>query len=418
MDDLSAPQGPSRPDGALSPSVDTSSGDTPPPASDATPGMALSVTRHAHFTEVSGWEFLAAGIDSLDLGVFVEWGPLWSKTSEALQDGKERAAGTKGLLSSDGRYLIHPSGKPPNYRWHLEWPEFHVFLGISQQPQGKTPNVYVSVNSRALWELSVNGVVDRLRVEIARMGGRIVAIKPSRCDLAADYRIPSELSLEFLRAHRVPAHVQHWHIMSGDDLETFYQGAKRSPIQLRLYGKGREVEAHGTKLWLLDVWKLTSLEHVWRVEFQIRRPVLKQFGINTLEDLAANLGGLWQYLTGDWFSLRRPDDSNTTRRTVHPFWVAVQECAEKLGPALTLRREFTGESADAEWFVNHCAGCLASFAAREGMTELEEAATLMFQRIINYWRKRCFAEAVAAKGIPLGDPRVIRPDPSDLKDAA
>src|SRR5689334_13768435 len=91
-------------------------------------GEALSLTGLAHFSFVSDCQYLACGIDSLDLGLMVTWGVEWDRLTETLDREKERAAGTSGILFDEGPCLIWPSGKPPNFRWHLQFPEFHLFL--------------------------------------------------------------------------------------------------------------------------------------------------------------------------------------------------------------------------------------------------------------------------------------------------
>lgn len=367
----------------------------------ASAGEAVSTTCLAHFTPPHKWQFLACGVDSLDFSLGIQWGDDWEATTATLAQLKESAAGTHGVLSPDSTHIIRPSGKPPSYAWHLEWPEFHLYLGKSPTPQGKNPNGLVAFNSKGLWSQGVRGVVSRLVEELDKLGGTVLGLKPSRVDLAADFLIPEGLTLAALLTMRVPSHLQHSHFERGDHLETFYQGSKKSPIQLRLYNKGEEVLQGGTKLWFLDVWNLKSASNVWRVEFQLRRQVLRQFKVETLEDLERKLGGLWTYLT-EWFSLRERDDSNTTRRTLHPWWKDVAACADRFGPALTLQREFLGEPADSAWYVSHCAGCLASFAACEGLDEFDDAATLLFARIANYWKPREFESAVAIKSIRLG----------------
>jgi hypothetical protein len=110
--------------------------------------MAISVTRH---DGVSGggnrnggglgapcsdsgppeWRYLSSGIDTLDLGLYVEWGERWPVVSRLLASGKKRAEGTKGVLWSDGTSepcLILAGGKPPMYRYHLQLTHAHVFV--------------------------------------------------------------------------------------------------------------------------------------------------------------------------------------------------------------------------------------------------------------------------------------------------
>ena len=121
------------------------------------------------------------------------------------------------------------------------------------------------------------------------------------------------------------------------------------------------------------------MEHcndVWRVEFQLRRQLLKQLKVNDLDDLVYLAGTLWRYLAGDWMSLRLPDNLNATRRTVHRWWQAVREVGSDFGVQLAIQRDY-GRSGDvpAGWYESHCAGCLVGYAARLGVTASSSAAT-------------------------------------------
>lgn len=372
------------------------------PATAAAGSMALSITCHAPFSNMEGWQCLACGVDTLHLSIYVQWSELWNQQLFDLEVAKEKASGTVGLPMNGGRFLILPGGKPPSYRFHLQYPEFQLYLSISREPEGKTPNVYGSIGSKCLWLGSVGEAVALIVNEIVLLGGKVLSVKPSRCDLAADFRIPGGLSLDFLRSHRVPPHVKTSHHETGNRLETFYHGAKKSPIQLRLYDKGLEVERGGTKLWFRDIWKVDSLEDVWRVEFQIRRKFLKDCRINSIDDLVKSLGGMWEYLTDLWVTLRIPDDLNATRRTTHPGWLVVQQAASRFGEVRTLDRNCENDPASVDWYVSHCGGCLVSYAVRRRIGSLEAAIEEFRRDVLRYWGQRDFEEEYLVKSIKLG----------------
>ena len=194
-------------------------------------------------------------------------------------------------------------------------------------------------------------------------------------------------------------------IIKDDRLGTLYVGDGSSPIQLRLYDKWKEI-AHSGKVFFLDVWgdKLQTgeLPCVWRVEGQFRRAVLKEFGIDSLADLFAQLPGLWNYLT-QWASLRLPDDANSTRRTLHPLWAAVQSAAALLGdPALVARRFQSDATAPVDWYVAHIAGCLVAFAARLNLAALTDALRMLQVFVHAHLPPPAFAARVQAELIRLG----------------
>lgn len=370
-------------------------------ANDSPDSMALSITCHAQITNLEGNKVLACGVDSLYLSLYVNWDDDWEQLTTEFDEGKAKAAGTEGVRLGK-EFLILPSGKPPSYRWHLQWAHFHLYLGRSQQPQKDSPNAYASISSETLWRNGVEGAVALVVHEVESLGGELLAIKPSRCDLAADFLIPGGVPHDLLLSLRVPTDTQHVHYMKGNRQETFYQGATSSPIQMRIYDKALEVLKGGTKLWFLEVWKLPTCESVWRVEFQLRRPCLNEFGVNSIPELRRSLPGLWKHLTERWFSLRLHDDQNVTRRTVHPWWVSVQCCDARFGEPQPLVRADEQSPADAQWFISHSAGCLLSYAARRRFGSFELAASELVADMRDYWSRKDFEEAYIEKSIKLG----------------
>jgi len=225
---------------------------------------ALFVTRPTHFSmdeerskeerNVEGskagrWQVLSHGIDSLDLGLFVTWNRFWGKLTKELEARKRRAQGRDTVLWKEQNCLVNAGGKKPNYRWHLAYPSFHLFLAKNGAPVAGTPNVYVSLNSEVLWKRGLTAATSQVREIIERLGGRVDRIQVSRCDPCVDFLADQRLTSEFLERHRVPQHRFQDMKKSGDDLETYYNGAKGSPIQVRIYDKAREVLKTGYKLW-------------------------------------------------------------------------------------------------------------------------------------------------------------------------
>jgi len=168
-------------------------------------------------------------------------------------------------------------------------------------------------------------------------------------------------------------------------METCYVADAKSPIQLRMYNKGLEVKKEGTKLWFLDLWKRESTEDIWRMEYQLRRTALKQFGINSLDDLKEKQAGVWRDLTSKWFSLRLPDNEKAERRTIHPFWCEVQKCFQENIPEKDIQRIYRQEvTAPLDWYLSHIDGCLSSFAALRGIKKRDEA----LNELQNFLNKR------------------------------
>lgn len=340
-------------------------------------GMGVPVTPHALITDEgpNEWRLLMAGFDTLDLGLYVAWeDQAWLSIINNLNHYKAKATYDKPALWKDteaGACLVLPGGKGANYKWHLQFPDMHVFIAPFDKPKN-LPNVYVSPTAKSLWLQGVDQVVDSIVNLVAELGGEVAMVQVSRVDLTADYDIPPGLSLDFLRSHCVSRTRSTQHYEESGELETFYLGRKKSPIQARFYDKLKQVSGKPESVFFDALWG--QYTRVWRAEFQVRRVTLKQFSINSIDDLKAKAGGLWSHLTEQWLSLRIPDDTNTKRRTVHPWWIDMQGLADQFGPSCSISRETSNiPKVDAAWYIARIAGSLPPIAARLGIANMEQA---------------------------------------------
>ncbi len=355
----------------------------------------------------SGVRFLAAGIDTLDLGLWVKWGANWRALLNTLQQKKEQAAGTSGVpldMPVGPWALVMPSGKPPMYRFHLELPDAHLFIAKARESGlNAYPNVYVSFRAASLWCSGVHKSVRSVVELIKALWGRVNRIQVSRADLCADFLIPGGLSLEFLRSHIVAQSNERKHFESSGRLETLYVGKASGAIQLRIYDKGRQLAHKGVDGWLLKIWDRQSAENVWRVEYQLRRSSLRQLRVDHVGHLLQKWGGMWKYLTQSWASVRLPDNENTSRRTVHPWWELVQTCGGKFADREPMKRHYAEESlGKAAWYVAHIEGYLASYAALKGVASLPEAMSLLDEDLRSRVSDGGFALKVARKAVHQG----------------
>jgi hypothetical protein len=381
-----------------------------PPSSDPSPAAAPTETGcggrlPTHTSEPSSWECLLAGVDTLDLGLYIRWDNQWEFHVARLEAWKARAAGTPGLLIEDGllpvgQAVILPGGKPPMFRYHMQLPEFHVFFSRSDTYRAG-PNVYVSVTAETLWRLGATQAVSLVWGLMEDLGGTVDRIQPSRVDLCADFLIPGGLTLDFLRHHRVSRSRATRHFETADTLETYYVGSGQSPITARIYDKGREIQK-SHKQWFLPLWKRADGTDVWRVEFQLRRTALKAFRIDTMDALREKMAGLWQGLTTGWLSFRLHDAQHPTRRTVHLWWAAVAVCAERFGEPIEVDRFASPPSDSAEWHEKHIAGCLSSFAAITNLGSFQAALDSLAQRLTDQVDPEEFRDCIALKSIKLG----------------
>lgn len=107
-------------------------------------------------------------------------------------------------------------------------------------------------------------------------------------------------------------------VFSSRRMETIYFGSSNN--LLRIYDKSKEIKGHPDSGHVERLWRLNpdynEIKDVWRVEFQIRRTILKQLfnahneSYEYTSVLLDNLAGLWSFFT-NYFSYRQIDRDTT-----------------------------------------------------------------------------------------------------------
>lgn len=405
QDQTSENRPPTQPDDQpVDPAGFAGSAGSPAGTAEPSPGMASSVTRHALNPPAETFQFLLCGIDTLDLGLFVKWNDQWEQTRETLEAAKQIAQQGKphpGTTDLNRNYLHLPNGKPPNYRYAIRFQEYLIFIAKSDQYKN-SPNVYVSLSSALLWHESFTTILELLTFDLEHFGGTIELIQPSRCDLAVDYRLTAPLNMPFLEQHAVSrSRKVSTHINSGI-LETYYCGSPAAPVRLRIYDKGKEILL-SNKLWFLPLWQTDDPTNIWRVEFQLRRTFLHQYRIDNLNDLWDTIGDIWAYLTTEWFSLRLPDNDKAERRTVHPWWAAVQMCGELLGVNNGERRCFDSDTPQQiDKILPHVFSRMITIAALSGIKDRKESIKMLLELLDRYGSDALFHGKLNEKLLKLG----------------
>jgi hypothetical protein len=98
----------------------------------------------------------------------------------------------------------------------------------------------------------------------------------------------------------------------------------------RLYDKALEIATQSHKTWMYDIWNINEGElpdelRVIRVEFQLRREVLKDLALDTVWDLINHPRNLWAYCTHNWLKFTDDPELETRFQETLAFWKTVQE---------------------------------------------------------------------------------------------
>lgn len=129
---------------------------------------------------------------------------------------------------------------------------------------------------------------------------------------------------------------------------------------------------------MLEVWgdRHSPCSPVYRVEFEIGRQGLAEFGLDRTEEVLNAIGDLWAYCTEPWLTYRSPTaDANRSRWPVAPEWNQVQG-ANLRQQTVGLQRLHAGRHAGSlRKLMPSLAGYLVGFAALVGTHDIEDTLT-------------------------------------------
>lgn len=264
---------------------------------------------------------LLVGHDTLQCGYYlrpepssdVDFAMLLTKR-EALRSSCSRDPVVVAL--GDAEFLLHPYGSTSGYPVVLTGPDYKIECG-----EFNRPSFYVTFRSEALWRQSAAGVHARFLAWAQSAG--LASERPesvSRVDWSFDYHLAV---LDFDESHFVSVASKDSKHREGGRTQTLTFG--RGDVVLRVYDKIAEIEQQSHKTWLLPLWGGVCQE-VWRIEWQARKAILRQFGIRTLESLFERQGDVLRYLASEHTTLRvKSGDSNRSRWPLHPLWQDLQQ---------------------------------------------------------------------------------------------
>lgn len=217
-------------------------------------------------------------------------------------------------------FLLQPYGSSSGFPFVITNPDFTIAFG-----EFNNPSFFVKFRSLALWRESTFALHQRFMQWAEGLG--LVPIKPegiSRVDFSFDYHLPV---IDFDEDSFVSLSCKDTQYRKDGKVQTFKFG--ESDVVLRIYDKVAEIEEQSGKSWFFELWGVN--ENVWRIEWQVRKSILKRFGIRTFTDLRDNQGDILRYLANEHTTLReKNDDSNRSRWPLHPLWLDLQAQIEEL----------------------------------------------------------------------------------------
>jgi hypothetical protein len=210
-------------------------------------------------------------------------------------------------------FLLQPYGSSSGYPFVLTNPDYTIAFG-----EVNSPSFFVKFSSLALWRKGAVSLHQRFLAWAGQVG--LEAHRPeslSRVDFTFDYGVPV---IDFDEDSFVSLSAKDTQYRQDGQIQTFVLG--KGDVVLRVYDKVAEIREHSGKTWFFELWG--EQEHVWRIEWQVRKALLRRFAIRTVDDLISGPGDVLRYLVEEHDSLRiQQADRNRSRWPIHPLWVDV-----------------------------------------------------------------------------------------------
>ncbi len=340
--------------------------------------------------------------DKLKIGFYCSFSVDDRKKVFAVLDAQRAAArdNDAGLslvdFGGDWLFQCHAAGKKGGFGYHISRDDVHLFFS-ARENISLTPNVYIEIGSKSCWRPGHLLVVGQLIDFINFLGGVIEKHKISEVHMCCDAvgikisELPvSDRSNWVCRVHQIGTFQKYENLrgvtaVSFADSELSGRGqiqvsgvsmGSKCAIHSVLYDKIYEGRRHPEKQAVfLDAWGEADWEglSVTRVEYHLKREILKQFKIDTYDHLIENSDNIWAYLTNEWQRLVIPgqvdrENRHQDRALLHPFWQEIQTVKFGDGWSRDLIRETPPPSADVETMIRSVAGYALSLGVIAGVS--------------------------------------------------
>lgn len=342
---------------------------------------------------------LASGIDALYMSGHGTASPGLLQELEAHRAAAEEHREAVSVRVGDGHWRVEPRGLL-KYRYCLS----HEFGLMGVTDKDSLPRLRIQPRSEYLHAVGVRRALEWFRQQ-AEDAVPDVRLTGARLDLYSDWQgwdAGASDSARFLcRAGRLTTHRQ-------DQAWTGYEFGRRKTgtVTARIYDKSRQV-AQGGHDWWHEVWgsRRDNSMPVVRVEFEVGRAGLREFGLHTAEELREGAPRAWAALSTSWLTYRtRTADQTRSRWPVAPEWASVQS-ASFAEQAVGLERVKAGRhKGSLRKLSPGLVGYLAAVGAHTGAGDLETTLLALPQLVRDYEivSRRTFAERVRIKRRALG----------------
>jgi hypothetical protein len=319
---------------------------------------------------------LASGIDALYLSGRAAPPEQFLDKLEASRLRAQGRHQAEPLRLGDTTLLVEPHGFG-RYRYCLR--HEHCQIGLS--PSHHLPAIRLQPRSAFLHAVGPADALEWLQLLLEPHVGPI-RFSVARLDLFADFQ-----------GWQLGGDDRHRFVVRGKERDTYEDGQELSgfvfgrrstnTVLARIYDKQREMLRSGADYWP-GIWgeRYDPGKPVHRVEFELGRTGLREYGIDTPGEAIEAAGALWASLTETWLTYRSPTSDETRARwPLAPEWRAVQHASIRGGAAGLERIRQGKREGDLRRLMPRLVGELASFAVIVGTEKLSDTLASLLPAI-------------------------------------
>lgn len=341
-----------------------------------------------------------AGLDFLKVSLWLDW-----KSPEfitMLKDFKEEfnddhlnknpEARERSLELGDGlSFNVLPFGAG-KYVYVIKSADITILFS-NHKSDAQFPNCRIEIGSMSCWQPGWLCLFEKITGWLRGQGAEISRQAVTEFHQTADlFGVEYDLS-DFSNLNRWSARANRFSL-HGEHYTPNYISFGKGDFMFRCYNKTGELDPVSAKYdFFHDLWREHTgrdVEHVTRLEFQIRRPVIKKLGIKSVYDLSKKLNSVWAYCVGDgkentgWCRFldreMTPSDrknKNQQRYDTDSLWETVRSVRFNGGRTQHLVRSKTLHI-DVERLMKQGAGCLLSVCGAVGLAEDDYEGHMLF----------------------------------------
>ena len=259
-----------------------------------------------------------------------------------------------------------------------------TLLFSNHKSDAQCPNCRIEIGSMSCWHPGWLNMFEQITSWLRGHGVEIVRQKLTEFHITADLLGVEYEQTNFANKDRWSArcqkgsqHFEHW--------KHSYLSLGKGNMMFRCYSKTGELDPESAKHdFFHNIWREHTgedVEHVTRLEFQIRRPVIKELKIKSVSDLSQKLNAVWAYCVGDgdenkgWcrfldraMTASDRKNKNQQRYDIDQLWELVRSVRFGEGRTFHLLREKT-QHLNIELLSKMMAGCGSSLCGGLGLAE-------------------------------------------------